>query len=83
MRKRPAAVAQQELERCDPTEPRELAALQTNIRLLRAEIHDLVDRPVGSMMLSKVRDTVLRSQLRGPLRRIRRAVRASHNRLGA
>jgi hypothetical protein len=29
MRKRPAAVAQQELERCNPTEPRELAALQT------------------------------------------------------
>jgi SAM-dependent methyltransferase len=76
MRKRAGQFTREELERCDPAEPRELAALQTNVRLLRAEINELVRQPVRSLIASSVRDLVLRSRLRGPLRRIRKAVRA-------
>jgi SAM-dependent methyltransferase len=76
-RKLPGQFTEEELERRDARDPRELAALQTNNRLLRAEIDALVDRPVGSIVASSLRDAVLRSRLRGPVRRLRRAVRSA------
>jgi SAM-dependent methyltransferase len=74
MRKRAGEWTTDALEWCDPDEPRELAALQTNVRLLRAEIDALARRPLGSIARSTLRDVALHPRLRGPLRRARRAV---------
>jgi SAM-dependent methyltransferase len=77
LRRRTIHVTKAELERRDPREPRELAGLETNVRLLRREIDALVaSRSLGSMAAESLRDAVLRSPLRGPARRIRRMLRA-------
>ena len=77
LRRRPIHVTKAELERRDPAEPRELAGLETNVRLLRREIDALVaGRSLGSIAAESLRGAVLRSPLRGPARRIRRMLRA-------
>jgi SAM-dependent methyltransferase len=82
-RKRPGTVTKQELEQCDPGEPRELAALQTNVRLLRGEIDALVaDRSLGSGAASTIRNAVRRFPLVGPARWVRRRLRAAGAALG-
>jgi SAM-dependent methyltransferase len=75
LRKRPGSFTREELEHTDPDDPRELAALQTNVRILRAEIDDLASRPVSSIVTSTLRDGLMRSRVRAPLRRIRQALR--------
>jgi SAM-dependent methyltransferase len=82
MRKRPGKFTQEDLERCDPAEPREFAGLQTNVRLLRAEIDDLVGRPVTSIVASAASEAARRSPAAAPARRLRRSVRAARARVG-
>jgi SAM-dependent methyltransferase len=78
-RKRVGSFTSEELERCHSDEPRELASLQTNLRLQRDEIETL-DRlaraPTPPPALSAVaRDAIVRSPL-GPLARsLRRRLR--------
>jgi SAM-dependent methyltransferase len=66
LRKRPGEVTAETLEWCDPAEPRELAGLQTNVLVLRAELDALAARPARSIVAAGVRDA---------LRRARRALR--------
>jgi SAM-dependent methyltransferase len=78
MRVRPGHFTRKELERCDPAEQRELAGLQTQVRLLRGEIETLVrERPRRRAATEALRDLVRRSPLAGPARRLRRRVRAA------
>jgi hypothetical protein len=82
LRKRPVSLTADELERCDPGESRELAALQTNVRLLRTEIDALVrDRSLRSSAAAALRNTVLRSPLRDLVRRLRRLVTTPAHRI--
>jgi SAM-dependent methyltransferase len=74
LRKRQATPTQQELEWCNPSEPRELAALQTSVRLLRREIDELVARGHSKRTL---REALLRSPLGDPARRLRNRFRAA------
>jgi SAM-dependent methyltransferase len=70
MRKRDVAVTREELERIDPAEPREPAGLRTNVRLLRAEIDELVAARPGPV-------SWMRGRLRAsPMRAVRRRLRA-------
>jgi SAM-dependent methyltransferase len=70
-------VAREELERCDPTDPRELAGLQTNVRLLREELDVLAARPLApATPREAVRQAVLLSRLGTPARTLRRGLRA-------
>jgi SAM-dependent methyltransferase len=67
MRKRPVEIDRHELERCDARDPRELAALRTNVRLLRGEIDALIaERSSGG-----------RARLRALRRRLRAAAQAA------
>jgi SAM-dependent methyltransferase len=66
LRKRPGEVTAEALEWCDPAEPRELAGLQTNVRVLRGELDAFAARPTGSIVAADVR---------AALRRARRALR--------
>jgi hypothetical protein len=82
-RKRPGAFTPRELERGDSGDPRELAGLETNVRLLRAEAEGLNEElnavrraPEPDRMTSVLREAVLRSPLGGPAREIRRRLRA-------
>lgn len=76
LRKRPGAITAGQLERCDPAEPRELAGLQTNVRLLRGEIAALVEQsPPEPGLRSSVRKAVLESPLGGPARTVGRRLR--------
>jgi SAM-dependent methyltransferase len=72
--KRDARITNAELEQCDPAEPRELAALQTNLRLLRQEL----DAAIASEPLTvsqALRQAVRASPLAGPARTLKRALR--------
>jgi hypothetical protein len=52
LRRREGRSTPEELERCDPGEPRELAAAQTNLRVLRYEVAAL---RAGSTLPAAVR----------------------------
>jgi hypothetical protein len=67
-------VSKAELERCDPAEPRELAALQTNVRLLRQELDEAVAGEALTVAQA-LREAVRTSPLAGPARSLRRRVR--------
>jgi len=75
--KREVAITKDELERRGAAEPRELAALQTNVRLLRQELDTVVGEHAKqpSAGWSAVRRVVLGSPLAGPARWLRRRVR--------
>jgi SAM-dependent methyltransferase len=64
-----------ELERCDPAEPRELAALQTNVRLLRRELDAVMTGANELTVAEALRHAVRASPLAGPARSLRRRVR--------
>jgi SAM-dependent methyltransferase len=77
LRKREVEVSEADLERCDPAEPRELAALRTNLRVLRYEMAAL--RDAGSLRTAAsgaLRDLAERARLRAPARRLRRSLRS-------
>lgn len=68
-----------ELERCGPNEPRELAGLQTNVRLLREEaeslrneIDELIRAPLAASSASLLREVARRTPLAYPVRALRR-----------
>ena len=75
--KRDVAITKDELERCDASEPRELAALQTNVRLLRQELDAVVDEQAGQPLTrsAALRRVVLASPLAGPARSVWRRMR--------
>jgi SAM-dependent methyltransferase len=84
MRKRAGDYSGEELERCDSGDPRELAGLQTNVRLLRDEVEslngelDAVGRRSDSHPMSAaLRQAVLRTPLGRPARELRRRLRAA------
>jgi SAM-dependent methyltransferase len=61
LRKRPVYVTQAELEWRDPSEPREMAALDTNLRVLRLEMAALrSDSTLGSLATSRAQEIVAR-----------------------
>lgn len=70
LRKRPVAVTPAELEWRDPAEPRELAALVTNLRVLRREMAALrTYSTLRALASSRARELAARSRLLGaPLR---------------
>ena len=76
--KRDVAITKDQLERCDPSEPRELAGLQTNVRLLRQELDAVVDEQAGPPLTrsAALRHVVLASPLAGPARAVWRRMRA-------
>jgi hypothetical protein len=75
-RKHPGACTREDLERCDPAEPREVAGLQTRERLLRAEIAELVHAQSSCLTAgAALRETVLRSPLGEPAKALRDRVR--------
>jgi SAM-dependent methyltransferase len=74
--KLPRELTPAELERCDPAERRELAALRTNVRLLRDEVDELAETPVTPMSASLLREILRRSALARPARELRRRLRA-------
>jgi SAM-dependent methyltransferase len=70
LRKRAVALDAEELERVAPDEPREVVALQTNVRLLRAELEVVV---AGSAAAPSLRSLVTRRMSSSvPLRYLRR-----------
>jgi len=78
--KHAGALTRDELERRDPDEPRELAALMTNVRLLRQEVEALAATdapPAPPPVPALVRQLVLRSPLGPQARRLKRRLRAS------
>jgi SAM-dependent methyltransferase len=77
LRKRAGAVPREQLERCDPGEPRELAGLQTNVRLLRREIDELIAERDSPDLPAALRHAVLASPLAGPARTVLRGVRSA------
>jgi SAM-dependent methyltransferase len=70
LRKRPVAVTRAELEWRDPAEPRELAALDTNLRVLRYEMAAQRSySTLRALVSSRARELAARSPLLGrPLR---------------
>jgi SAM-dependent methyltransferase len=65
-----------QLERCDPAEPREVAGLQTNVRLLRRELDEAVEqRPAVPDLPAALRQAVLASPVGGPARSVHRSLR--------
>jgi SAM-dependent methyltransferase len=75
LHKRAGAVTSEHLQCCDPGEPRELAALQTNVRLLRQEMDGLIAERARPDLPLALRQAVLASPLAGPARTLRRGVR--------
>lgn len=79
LRRRPGTFTPEELERCDPGEPRELAGLQTSLRLLRAEADGLLSGEIAGRdrgPAEVARELVRRSPLADPLRTLRDRVRS-------
>ncbi|MEO6857879.1 MAG: class I SAM-dependent methyltransferase [Solirubrobacteraceae bacterium] len=85
LRAKPGQFTAAELERPAPEEPRELAGMQTNLRLLRAETDGLLDGSIegpepeptsGWRPGPRLRQTLRRSPLADPLRNVRRELRA-------
>jgi hypothetical protein len=78
MRKRPVELTREDLQRADSAEPRELAALQTNFRLLRGEVDALVDElQTATTPTVSLLGAVRSSALARPARRIRSRLRAA------
>lgn len=73
--RRDAQVSKAELEQCDPAEPREIAALQTNVRLLRQELDAATSQAETLTMSQALREAVRASPLAGPARSLRRRLR--------
>jgi SAM-dependent methyltransferase len=73
LRRRPDGADKARLERLDPDEPRELAALQTSLRLARKELAVLGARPSASRVPDAIRRPL--SRLRRRAGRLRRAIR--------
>jgi SAM-dependent methyltransferase len=74
--KRKVEITARDLELCSPDEPRELAGLQTNIRLLQSEIAVLVqERPERQTAAASLRKAILTSPLGGPAKRLRGRLR--------
>ncbi len=71
---RPVEIGKDELERCDPDEPRELAGLKTSLRLTRLETHIFAEQSFGPAR-SRLREAVLGSPLAGPARKLRKRLR--------
>lgn len=85
LRAKPGRLTAVQLERPAPEEPRELAGMQTNLRLLRAETDGLLDGTIqgpepevatGWRPGPRLRQTLRRSPLADPLRNVRRELRA-------
>jgi hypothetical protein len=71
LRKRPVAVTRAELEWRDPSEPQELAALDTNLRVLRYEMAALRSySTLRALGTSRVREALSRIPLSGVTRRL-------------
>lgn len=71
LRKRPVAVTPAELEWRDPAEPRELAALVTNLRVLRREMAALrTYSTLRALASRRARELAARSRLLGPALRV-------------
>jgi SAM-dependent methyltransferase len=82
LRKSAVAITSEQLERREVDEPRELAALETNVRLLRREIEELVAQHHPNVDLgAAVRRAVLESPLGGPARTLRQSLRGAGARL--
>jgi SAM-dependent methyltransferase len=77
LHKRPLAVTAAELEWRDPAEPRELAALDTNLRVLRHEMAALRSySTLRALASSRARQLAARSRLLGQPRRLLRRLRS-------
>jgi hypothetical protein len=78
--KRDVAITKDELVRCEPSEPRELAALETNVRLLRQELDEVVrERGEARQPLTisaALRNAVLTSTIGPVARSVWRRMRA-------
>jgi SAM-dependent methyltransferase len=81
LRKRPVSVTCAELEWRDPEEPRELAALDTNLRVLRYEMDALRSATANPPVSGLARQLVSRSPLGGPARRLRARLRGGRQSL--
>ena len=78
LRKRPVEPTVAELEHCEPGEPRELAALETSLRVLRYEMAALrQERSLRSTAWAAARDFAKRAGLEAYARKLRRALRKS------
>jgi SAM-dependent methyltransferase len=77
LRKRAVMLSKADLEHCNPAEPRELAGLQTNMRLLRQELDSIVDEHANQPLIARaaLRRAVLASPLGEPARSLRRRMR--------
>ena len=77
LRKREGRFTAEQLQHIDPREHRELAALQTNLRVQRYEIAALTaDISLSAMARSRARDAFRASRWAEPARRLRRRLRA-------
>jgi SAM-dependent methyltransferase len=81
LRKRAGEITAQQLERRDPGERRELAALATDARLLRRELEELVAQRSTPDLGAAVRHAVLASPLGRPARTLRRGMRGARSTL--
>lgn len=76
LRKRSGHFTREALERIDPNEPRELLALQTNLRVQRYELAALAEeRPLRELVGARLLRALGRSPLIGPARLLRRRLR--------
>jgi SAM-dependent methyltransferase len=76
LRKEPVELGTRELERVRPDEPRELAGVQTDLRLLREEVEELgAERAAPADLTTALRRAVLASPAGGPARALRRRIR--------
>lgn len=83
LRAKPVRLTSAELERPSPDDPRELAGLQTSLRLLRAETEGLLDGTIEGMPPDghrgpgpRLRRALRHSPLADPLRNVRKELRA-------
>ena len=76
LRKRPGRPTVGELQRVEPSEPRELAGLQTSLRVQRYEIAALTaEVPLPALAKTRARQALRDSRLAEPARRLRRRLR--------
>ena len=78
LRKRSGHFTREALERIDPDEPREVLALETNVRVQRYELAALAEqRPLRELVRERLLRTLQRSPLIGPARLLRQHLRRS------